>query len=80
MEIKTRVAKRIRELREARNLTQEQLAYKSGLNRTFMNHVENERRNITVESLSKILTGLEISFSEFFASESFQEPKRQKRT
>lgn len=76
MEIKSRVAKRIKELREAKDLTQEELAYRSNLNRTFMNHVEKERRNITIESLNKILTGLEISFSEFFNSELFIETKK----
>lgn len=79
MEITSRLAKRIRSLREAKGLTQEQLAYKSGLNRTFMNHVENERRKITVESLNKILTGLEISFKDFFDDAVFENGKGRKK-
>ena len=46
MDIKLKIALRIKELREKRGLTQEALAYKSDVDRTYMNHVENGKRNI----------------------------------
>ena len=78
MEIRGQIANRIRQLREAKELTQEELAYRSDVNRTFMNHVENQHRNISIETLSKILKGLEISFKEFFDDPSFDNVKEKK--
>lgn len=79
MNINERIASRIRELREEKKLTQEQLAWKSEVNRTFMNHVESGRRNISVETLDKILTGLEFSFQDFFSAPLFQTSKKKKK-
>lgn len=76
MNIKGRIASRIRELREQKELTQEELAWNSEINRTFMNDVENGRRNISIETLEKILNGLEISFPEFFNAPTFQNGKK----
>jgi transcriptional regulator with XRE-family HTH domain len=72
MNIKDRVAIRIRTLREGKKLTQEQLAWKSEVDRTFMNQVENGRRNISIETLEKILNGLDVGLRDFFADDSFQ--------
>jgi transcriptional regulator with XRE-family HTH domain len=44
-QIQHKVGSRIRELREKRSHTQESLALKSGLDRTYINSVENGRRN-----------------------------------
>ena len=71
MDIKVKIGLRIKELRTQKNLTQEGVAWKSEVDRTFMNHVENGKRNISVESLEKILQGLETSAREFFNSELF---------
>jgi transcriptional regulator with XRE-family HTH domain len=46
--------------RSERGLSQEALALKSGLHRTFITHVEGKRRNLSVESLAKIAWALEI--------------------
>jgi len=66
MNIKTKIGLRIKELRTEKALSQEEVAWKSEVDRTFMNHVENGRRNLSVESLEKIIKGLESSFAEFF--------------
>ncbi len=79
MNINERIAARIRELREERKLTQEQLAWKGELNRTSMNHIENGRRNISTETLEKILNGLDVSFQDFFTAPLFQTTKKKKR-
>ncbi len=71
MEIKRLVADRIKELRQAKNLSQESVAYTAEIDRTFMTHVENGRRNVSVETLEKILKALNISFAEFFNNEKF---------
>ena len=66
MRIQAKIGDRIKKLREKKKLTQLQLGQKSNLNRTFINHVENGRRNLSIESLEKILKGLDITFSKFF--------------
>lgn len=76
MDIKTKIGLRIKEIRTEKNLTQEAVAWKSEMDRSFMNHVENGRRNVSIESLEKIMNGLEIPIKEFFNSEIFANGKR----
>jgi transcriptional regulator with XRE-family HTH domain len=78
MDIKTKIGLRIKELRTEKNLTQEAVAWKAEVDRTFMNHVENGRRNVSVESLEKIVSGLETNIKEFFNSDLFNGKKRSK--
>ena len=47
MDIKAKIGLRIKELRTEKNLTQEAIAWKAEVDRTFMNHVENGKRNDT---------------------------------
>lgn len=72
MDIKDKVGQRVRELRHDLGLSQEALANKAGVDRTYMTDVENGRRNISVEILEKILVALEVSFAQFFNAENFK--------
>jgi transcriptional regulator with XRE-family HTH domain len=72
MGIKDKVGQRVRELRHELGLSQEALANKAGVDRTYMTDVENGRRNISVELLEKILGALEVSFKAFFTSKEFE--------
>ncbi len=72
MIIKAKIGVRIKELRMKKGLTQEGLAWKSDVDRTFMNNVENSKRNVSVDTLEKIICqGLECSFKGFFNSDLF---------
>jgi transcriptional regulator with XRE-family HTH domain len=51
-QIQQNVGGRIRELREKRNHTQESLALKSGLDRTYINLVENGRRENYMQNIN----------------------------
>lgn len=76
MAIKEKIALRIKQLRTEQQLTQEELAWRANVDRTYMNHVENGRTNISVEVLERIITsGLEKSFSEFFNCKEFKRLK-----
>lgn len=79
MDIKTKIGLRIKEIRTEKNLTQEAVAWKSEIDRSFMNHVENGRRNISIESLEKVLSGLEITIKEFFDNDLFNGKRRSKK-
>lgn len=70
--IKQKIGERIKEVRVEKKLSQEAVAFNAGIERSFMTHIENGRRNVSVETLKKVLTGLEISFSDFFNSNFFK--------
>jgi transcriptional regulator with XRE-family HTH domain len=79
MDMKVKIGMRIHELRTERNLTQEAVAWKAEVDRTFMNHVENGKRNVSVDTLTKIIcTGLETSFKDFFNADLFNGKKKSK--
>ncbi len=61
------IAITIRHCRKAQNLSQEELADRSGLDRTYISGVERGVRNITLESLEHIITALGISPADFFS-------------
>lgn len=52
------VGKRIRELRSAQGISQEALADKAGVHRTYMGSVERGERNISLENIVKIAGAL----------------------
>lgn len=60
------IGRRIRDLRSAMGLSQEKLALKADLDRTYIAGVENGKRNLSVKSLEKIINALDVSFQEFF--------------
>lgn len=64
--ITVKVGERIKQLRTNMNLSQEKLALKAELDRTYIASVENGKRNISIKSLEKIINALETSFGEFF--------------
>ena len=63
-DIKIKVGNRIRQLRKELLLSQESLAFKAGLDRTYIASVENGKRNLSIMSLEKITVALnkQISF------------------
>jgi transcriptional regulator with XRE-family HTH domain len=57
MDIKTKIGLRIKEIRTEKELTQEAVAFKAEIDRTFMNHVENGKRNVSAGTLQKPVCG-----------------------
>ena len=72
MDIKQKVGNRIRELRKGLELSQEGLAYKAEVDRTYVTDVENGRRNVSLEILERLMKALNVSISEFFNSKEFK--------
>lgn len=71
-DIKQTLGKRVKELRDLLKLSQEALADKAELDRTFINHVENGRRNISIDNIRKIVHALEVSIADFFNTNEFK--------
>jgi len=57
----------IREIRKKKKLTQEELSERSGLQTSFLAGVERGERNITLETLDKIISGLEVDIKTVFS-------------
>ena len=72
MDIKLKIGQRVKELRKGLGLSQESLAYKAEVDRTYVTDVENGRRNVSVEILERLVKALEVSFTEFFNAKEFK--------
>lgn len=69
MNIKQKIGQRIKQLRAEKS--QEEVANTAEMERSFMTHIESGRRNISVDTLQRILDALGISFKDFFSSDEF---------
>ncbi len=59
-DIRKIVSDNIKHYRKIKNISQEQLAFLTGLHRTYISSVECKNRNISIESLAKIAESLEV--------------------
>lgn len=62
----TSFGKKVRSERNRLGLSQEELAYRAGVHRTYIGMIERAEKNITLENIEKICKALKISISEFF--------------
>ena len=65
-DIKREFGDRLRVLRRERQLSQEDLALKCGLDRTYIGGVERGERNISLLNIHKIASALGVSPKDFF--------------
>lgn len=61
------LADAIRKRREAAGLSQEELADRADLHRTYISLVERMKRNLTVDALDRIASGLSVPASRLVA-------------
>tara|TARA_R110002096_G_scaffold433537_2_gene652406 strand:+ start:117 stop:332 length:216 start_codon:yes stop_codon:yes gene_type:complete len=65
MEIKQNIlikfGERVREIRKEKGLSQEELAHKADLHRTYIGMIERAEKNITLLNIEKIANALEVS-------------------
>lgn len=66
--LRNSVGERIRTIRKAKGLTQQQLAELSGLDDAYIGSVERGERNFSIDTLEKVLTALNVSISELMFS------------
>lgn len=57
---------KVREKRLEQNLSQEELAERAGVHRTYIGMIERAEKNITLENIEKIAKALGIKISLFF--------------
>ena len=71
MNLQEKIGGRIVQLRKAKALSQQKFANEADMERTYLNHIEKGRKNISIGTLEKILLALEISIKDFFDSKEF---------
>lgn len=55
---------RVREIRKEKGLSQEELAHKADLHRTYIGMIERAEKNITLINIEKIADALEVNTKE----------------
>ena len=68
-EILVKFGKKVREERVKQGLSQEQLASRAGVHRTYVGMIERAEKNITLENIEKVSRALKIKISDFFETE-----------
>jgi transcriptional regulator with XRE-family HTH domain len=76
-QILRQLADRIRELRDAKGWTQEQLADRAAMQRSYLGDLELGRRNPSVRTLVKLANALGIAVSELLDGKRKERPSRQ---
>ena len=62
----TEIGKRIRNYRLQQDMSQDDLAEKCGMHPTYIGQIERGEKNATIESISKIASGLNVPLSTLF--------------
>jgi len=68
-EILIKFGNKVRERRTALGLSQEELAGRAGVHRTYIGMIERAEKNITLENIEKIAKALEISLDKLLSFE-----------
>ena len=71
MNIQEKFGKRLKELRLMHSLSQEKFAQICDLDRTYINGIENGKRNISIKNILKITKALSVSLKDFFDTKDF---------
>lgn len=74
MDINELVGNRIAYLRKKNDLSQQKFANEADIERSYLTHVEKGRKNISLNTLKKITSALNVSLKEFFDSKEFSKP------
>jgi transcriptional regulator with XRE-family HTH domain len=64
MEVRKVFARNLRHLRKVRNLSQEELAYEAGIDRTYVSALERQIYSVSIDTLAKLAKVLQVDPSE----------------
>jgi len=64
VDVLIKFGERVRDLRKERGLSQEELAFKADLHRTYIGMIERAEKNITLVNVEKLANALELSVND----------------
>ena len=64
--VSKKVGRKIKQVRKEKNITQEDLALNSGLNRAYIGYIERGERNPSTDTISRIAKSLRVPLKELF--------------
>ena len=64
LDIVIKLGKKIKKIREAKKMSQENLAFESNLHRTYISDIERGLRNVSIKNIEKIAKALGVSLKE----------------
>jgi transcriptional regulator with XRE-family HTH domain len=67
MDLCSVIGTNIRKLRAANGLSQEELAFRAGIDRSYLSEVENGHKNLSVNLLDQIAAALGVGIGDMFA-------------
>lgn len=65
-EILLRFGKKVRDERTKLGISQEELAARAGMHRTYIGMIERAEKNITLENIEKLCKALNLGIGDFF--------------
>lgn len=63
MNIQAQFGERVRQLRKQKKFSQEELAQRTGLHRTYISDIERGNRNVSLENIKKIADALDVQLN-----------------
>ena len=69
MSLRERVARNLRRLRQEKSVSQEELAHRAQVNRNYVGMVEREEYSVSVDTLEKLATALDVDPIEFLRTD-----------
>ncbi len=72
-DIRVALGNRIKKLRQGLKISQEALAYRADLDRTYIASIEKGRRNVSIVNIERIALALNCTLSSFFDADEFRE-------
>lgn len=78
VDVKQKIGRRIKELREEAKMSQKDSAYAADLDRSYIANIEKGGRNISIVNIEKIAIALNVTLKDFFSSPEFNKHKGDK--
>jgi transcriptional regulator with XRE-family HTH domain len=72
MKITEKFGQRVKEIRQSKGISQEELSIKAQLHRTYISSIELGKRNVSLLNIEKLAKALDCSIPDFFNENDYQ--------